>query len=131
MEYNAQGMRWRSPASSESGWGVGVIHPGTILFATWFTFGADGNGMWLAMPDTRRTGPIACSGPVFRTRGPSFDSQPFDSTRVVPTQVGTATFTFRGPDDGTFAYNVDGVSQGKPITRYSYSAPPSTCTQTP
>ena len=43
------------------------------------------------------------------------------------TQVGTGTFTFSGPDNGTFAYTVNGFSQTKAITRQAFSAPLTAC----
>ena len=44
------GLWWKSPAASESGWGLNITHQGDILFATWFTYDRDGNGMWLVIP---------------------------------------------------------------------------------
>src|SRR6185436_19047761 len=44
---NYQDMWWRSPAGSEPGWGVNIAHQGDVLFATWFTYAADGRGLWL------------------------------------------------------------------------------------
>lgn len=130
-DVNVQGLWWRSPANSESGWGVNIVQQGTILFVTWFTFGTDGNGMWLVMSDARRTAANTYSGAIYRVKGPSFDAVPFDPAKVVATQVGSGTFTFSDANNGTFAYNVDNVSQTKPITRLVYSSPVSTCTETP
>ncbi|HEX4782635.1 MAG TPA: hypothetical protein VH301_17895, partial [Usitatibacter sp.] len=36
--FNVQGLWWRSPAGSESGWGVNITHQSNTLFATWFTY---------------------------------------------------------------------------------------------
>ncbi len=130
-DFNVQGLWWRSPAGIESGWGVNIVQQGTILFVTWFTFGPDGNGMWLVMSDARRTAANAYAGAIYRVRGPSFDAQPFDPSKVVATQVGSGTFTFADANNGSFAYNVDGASQTKPITRLVYASPVSTCTQAP
>lgn len=47
---NFQALWYRSPAESESGWGVNITHQGNILFATWFTYDRQGTGMWLVMP---------------------------------------------------------------------------------
>jgi hypothetical protein len=41
--------------------------------------------------------------------------------------VGDATFTFTGPDNGTFRYTVNGVTQTKPITRLRVGAPVTIC----
>jgi hypothetical protein len=123
---NYQALWWAAPANSESGWGVNVAHQGDILFATWFTYDATGRGQWLVLPNGARTGPGAYTGPIYRTRGPAFSLSPWTGS-VVATEVGTATFTFSGPNDGTFAYTLDGISQGKAITRQVYAAPDTTC----
>jgi hypothetical protein len=141
MTPSYQGLWWNAPAGSESGWGVNITHQGNILFATWFTYDADGSGMWLVMPRGElmmtmgmmgsygygygeMDGALTYSGPLYRTTGPSFDSASFDPASVIATAVGSATFRFMGEDDGTFAYSVNGVSQTKPIVRQVFSALP-------
>jgi len=125
--FNVEGLWWNSPAGSESGWGVNITHQGDILFATWFTYDTDGSGMWLVMPDGTKTGTNAYSGALFRTTGPSFDSATFDPSKVVATQVGTASFSFSDANTGTFSYTVNGVSQSKAITRQVFGNPTPTC----
>ena len=43
---NYQGLWWNAPAWSESGWGINFAHQGSDIFATWFTYGADGSPLW-------------------------------------------------------------------------------------
>src|SRR4029450_7840006 len=43
---NYQDLWWNA---SESGWGMNITHQDDILFATLFTYAADGQGMWLVM----------------------------------------------------------------------------------
>ena len=124
---NYQDLWWRSPAESESGWGVNITHQGDILFATWFTYGADGKGMWLVMSAGVKTGPTTYSGALYRTTGPPFNANPWSPSGVTVTQVGTATFTFADANSGTFAYTVGNVSQSKAITRQVYSTPATVC----
>ena len=124
---NYQDLWWRSPANSESGWGVNITHQGDTLFATWFTYGADGKGLWLVMSDGARTGPSTYSGPLYRTTGPPFNAVPWDRTAVSVNPVGTATFAFIDANSGTFSYTVNGVSQSKPITRQVFSTPATVC----
>jgi hypothetical protein len=123
---NFQDLWWNAPAGSESGWGVNLIHQGNIIFATWFTYDSDHNGLWLVASAATLTAPNTYSGELFRTTGPAFD-QPFNSAPVTITSVGTATFTFSDRDNGTFAYTVNGVSQTKPITRQVFSTPTTVC----
>lgn len=131
QDFNVEGLWWRSPAGTESGWGVNLIQQGTTLFVTWFTYGADGSGLWLVMSDARRTAANTYSGAIYRTTGPAFSAVPFDPSKVTVTQVGTGTFTFTDANNGTFAYNVDGTAQAKPITRQVFATPVSTCTLGP
>jgi hypothetical protein len=124
---NFQDLWWRSPAASESGWGLNITHQGDILFATWFTYGTDGRGMWLVMSDGRRTAANTYSGALYRTRGPAFNASPWDRSQVVVTQAGTATLTFSDANNGIFAYTVDSITQSKPITRQVFGSPVTVC----
>src|SRR5688572_29275297 len=123
---NFQALWWASPPGSENGWGVNVAHQGDIVFATWFTYGANGRGQWLVMPSGTRTAANTYTGALYRTTGPAFNLSPWVGT-VAATEVGSATFTFSGAESGTFAYTVEGVSQSKAITRQSFAAPDTVC----
>ena len=48
---NVQDLWW-NPA--ESGWGLNIAHQDDTLFATLFTYGADGGGIWLVMSNGLR-----------------------------------------------------------------------------
>ena len=124
---NYQDLWWRSPAGSESGWGVNIAHQGNTLFATWFTYAADGKGTWYVMSNGERGANGAYTGALYRTRGPAFSANPWRPTEVSVTPVGSGTLTFSDASNGVFAYTVDGVTQSKPITRQVYSGPVSTC----
>ncbi|HLX23320.1 MAG TPA: hypothetical protein VKR38_08255, partial [Usitatibacter sp.] len=99
-----------------SGWGVNLTHQADTLFATWFTYDANGKGLWLVMSNGAKTAPGSYTGALYRTTGPAYNAA-FSSAPVNASQVGTATFTFGDPNNGTFAYSVNGVSQSKAITR--------------
>jgi hypothetical protein len=123
-----QGLWWRSPANSESGWGVNITHQGNLLFMTWFTYDEQGNGMWLVMSEGVRVDDASYSGTLYRTTGPAFSAEPWNASSVTRTEVGTATFTFSDRDNGLFTYSVNGVNQWKPITRLVYASPVPVCT---
>ena len=106
---------------------MNIAHQGDTLFATWFTYGTTGRGRWLSMSNGVRTGPNEYSGDLYQTTGPAFDSQPWNPARVRRIAVGTATFTFTDPENGTFAFNLEGNSRTIPITRLAYSLPATTC----
>ena len=60
---NYQDLWWNS---DESGWGVNIAHQGDILFATWYTYDAQGKGLWLVMSNTAKSGGSTYSGAVLR-----------------------------------------------------------------
>jgi hypothetical protein len=122
---NVQGLWWGSAA--QSGWGVNLTQQGNLMFATWFTYDAQGNGEWLVMSAGALTGSNTWSGTLYRTRGPAFSSASFDPTQVSVTPAGSATFAFTDAQHGTFSATVDGVSVTKSIVRQVFSASMPTC----
>jgi hypothetical protein len=124
---NYQGLWWNSPPGSESGWGINFAHQGDTIFATWFTFGPDGEPLWLVV-SADRTSANAYSGKLYTGNGPAFNALPFDPGRVVAAEVGTATFSFADSNNATFTYAVSGITQSKQITRQHFGSPVPTCT---
>jgi hypothetical protein len=116
---------WWNP--SESGWGVNITHQGDILFATWYTYRADGKGQWLVMSNGIKTSQGVYSGDLQRTTGPAFSAIPWSPSSVTRTTVGSATFTFSNANTGLFSYTLDGVTQAKSITRYTFASPTTLC----
>ena len=112
---------WFTP--SEPGWGVNIAHQGNTLFATLFTYDANGQGVWLVMSNGVQTG-TGFTGPLYRTSGPAFDASPW--TPATPTQVGTMTFTPPSLDEGgteaTLTYTFNGASVTKRIQRQVFGS---------
>jgi len=123
---NYQDLWWAAPAGSESGWGINLTHEGDIIFATWFTYDLDHSPMWLVVT-AQKTATKIYSGTLYRTTGPAFDAVPFNPAAVVPTAVGSATFTFNDGNDASFSYTVNGVTATKAITREVFVAPGTVC----
>lgn len=123
---NYQGLWWNTPPGSESGWGINFSHQGDTIFATWFTYGADGNPLWLSVT-AGKTAPGVYSGTLYQTAGPAFSAVPFSPSMVTLMAVGTATFTFANGNSASFAYTVNGISQTKTITRQVFTSPGTTC----
>lgn len=136
-----QGLWWNAPAGSQSGWGINLAHQGGILFATWFTYDADGTGMWLVATDAELINsggddapmygyggggmvqtPIY-SGTLYRTVGSPLDA-PFDASKVKVTAVGSVVFTFTSPNDGNVTYTYNGKVGSADITRQVFSTMP-------
>ena len=123
---NYEGLWWKSPPGSESGWGMNVAQQGDVIFATWFTYDATGKAWWLSMT-ANASAPNVFSGTLYRTHGPAFSTVPFNPANVTATAVGNGTLAFSDANNGTFAYTVNGVSQTKAITRQVFGPLPA-CT---
>ena len=123
---NVQGMWWASPGGSESGWGIDIAHQGNMLFATWFTYDANGQPTWLAMSSGFRNGDNAYTGDLYRLTGPPM-SGAFDPRLVAQAKVGAASLSFVDADNGNFTAQVDGVSVFRKITRFQYTPQGSRC----
>jgi hypothetical protein len=117
---------WWVANGVESGWGVNFAHQGNSVFATWYTYDVDGAPLWLSVLAGRVGATNAYAGPLLRTSGPRFDA--FDTTQVVPVQVGTATLSFANGNSATFNYVTSGsgglpaVNQTKSIVRFPFAA---------
>jgi len=114
--------------ASESGWGINITHQGDIIFATWFTYGTGGKGLWIVGSNMSKTDNGVYSGVLQTTTGPNpfSNTVPFDPLKVTRTTVGDATFTFSDANNGTFRYTVNGITQTKNITRLVFAAGPVT-----
>ena len=123
---NYGGLWWNAPAGSEDGWGISLAHQGDIIFASWFTYDAARNPLWMVMT-AYKTAEGVYSGTLYTTSGPAFNAVPFDPNAVVRTPVGTGTLTFVDANNGTFTYAVNGLLQSKTITRQVFGPLPA-CT---
>jgi hypothetical protein len=123
---NYQDLWWASPPGAEAGWGVNFTHQGDTIFATWFTYDADGSPLWL-VSTAQKTGAGIYTGTLYRTTGPAFNAVPFLPANVAATPVGTLALTFHSGNSATFAYTVNGVTQSKPIVRQVFDNPGTAC----
>ncbi|HEX4935046.1 MAG TPA: hypothetical protein VFV33_17800, partial [Gemmatimonadaceae bacterium] len=124
---NFTDLWWRAPAGSERGWGLNVVHQGEVIFATWFTYGADGSPLWLVASEMKPDAGGAFTGELFRASGPGFAVVPWDPATVTRTRVGSATLAFSGANAGTFTYTMDAIAGSKPITRQLFASPQTVC----
>jgi Pro-kumamolisin, activation domain/Subtilase family len=120
---NYQGLWWKSPAGSESGWGINLAHQGDIIFASWFTYDTTGKGWWLVMTATK-TATGVYQGDLLTTSGPRFDA--YDKAQFQYAKVGTGTLAFTDVNNGSFHYVIGAVDQMKPIIRQVFGTVP-TC----
>ena len=113
---------WWNPA--EPGWGVNLAHQEDTLFATLFTYAANGQPLWLVMSDGVRSG-ATYSGTLYRTTGPAFNAVPWTPINLVV--AGTMSFTFADGNAASLTYRVDGVSVTKQISRQVFALPKTQC----
>jgi hypothetical protein len=119
---NYQDLWWNA---AESGWGLNLTHQGDTLFGTLFTYGTDGKGLWLVMPQGVRGSDGSYSGALYRTTGPLFSAQPW--TSISSAMVGTMRLRFANGESGTLDYTVNGVAVTKAITRQVFASPVPVC----
>jgi hypothetical protein len=115
---------WWNPA--ESGWGLNTNHQDDIVFATLFTYAADGGPMWLVGPNLARApGQLTFSGPLYRTTGPAFNAQPW--TSIASTQVGTMSIEFLSESSARVTYGFSGSTVTKTVQRQVFAEPVPEC----
>jgi hypothetical protein len=78
---NFQDLWWRT-GGNESGWGVNLVHQGSTLFATLFTYDTDGSPMWVEGSNLAQVGNGTFAGEIDRTSGPAFNPSSFDPSKV-------------------------------------------------
>jgi lysyl endopeptidase len=109
--------------AAESGWGINLNHQGTIIFATLFTYDADGTPMWLVATNNKQPDG-SYSGELYRTTGAPLNNAWFASTNTI---VGTMRLAFVTAGAGTLTYVVNGTQVVKSITRQPLSASVPAC----
>ncbi len=114
---------WWNP--NESGWGINVSHQSDIVFASLFTYDAQGKAMWLFLSRgdlvTGTASTDSFAGALYRATGPNFDAVPFTAiTAANLTQVGNMRFDFTDGNTGTLTYDVNGISVTKNIQRQTF-----------
>ena len=112
--------------ASESGWGINFAHQGDMIFATWFTYDANGKPWWL-IAELHKAAAGVYTGGVSTVSGAPFLGVAFDSSKVVESPVGNATVTFTNGDSASFAYAVTRTSRSKAITRQVFMPPGTLC----
>jgi hypothetical protein len=120
---------WWNPF--DSGWGVNIAHQADTLFATYYTYDANGKGEWYVMPNTVKYDAGAqftgYTGPMVRATGPAFDSPSWDASKVKLSDLGSVSFVF-GNGEGAMHMPRDVSAQvTKPLKRMAFSVPATVC----
>ena len=112
---------------SEAGHGLNVVHQGSILFAAWYVFGADGKVLWMITAATRQA-----DGRYVGDIN-SFDGVPFNQINNAQSNTtthprGQARISIGSDGKLDFDYTIDNISQARRLERAALVANPPTCT---
>lgn len=114
---NYQDFWWNA---QESGWGLNVLHEGSVLFATLFSYDASGADMWLVASRLDKQADGSFSGPLTRMTGSWFGSSNWGV--AAPHETGAMTLRFTSGDNGTLSYRVDTVTVTESIQRHVFGS---------
>jgi glucose/arabinose dehydrogenase len=115
---------WWNPA--ESGQGVQFTQRGDAIFATLYTYGADGNPKWYVASNCARVAdaaPLRCRGAMEEASGPRFFGAAFDPSAVRFSTVGAIDVTFHDAGHATMTFNVGAVARTVELQRQVFRAP--------
>jgi hypothetical protein len=112
---------------SESGWGVALTRQYDVMFATVYSYDANGNAKWYVASNC----PIVdngCRGTLYTVIGGSPLTTTWNGANKVVTDVGTLNLTFTDANTGSMSFTLNGSSSSKSITRQIFAIPPAAST---
>ena len=115
---------------TEAGWGIILEQQGNTIFGAWFTYGADGKGVWYFMSALARLGQDdAFSGDMYVATGTPFNLIAGQPSITGFTKVGGVDFYFSDRKNALMLYELNGQVGIKLIERNEFG-PATTCTFT-
>jgi hypothetical protein len=110
---------WWDPA--DPGWGLGLAQQGDVLFATLFTFDAQGRDAWLVASSVTRQDGAAFAGDLYRTSLAAAGS----TKGVKVATAGSIALAFADGEHATATFSIDGRSETHSLVRQVFgpSAP--------
>ena len=119
------------------GLGINLAHEGTLIYFTWYTYGANNAPMWLSgllksdvhEDPTRFKADLPIG--LYKSSGPRFDDYRQSDEKV--DFVGTVTLTFLNGNRANFTYTtipghgLAAVTQTKVITRFLFAPGTTIC----
>lgn len=113
------GLWWGG--TGQDGWGLSLAQQGEGVFATWYSYGSDGEPQWLYMPGATKVAEGHYTGALYGTRSaPWMGATSFDGSQTRSTQVGTLDLVFRDAQAGTMTAIVNGVKVVNEIQRFRF-----------
>jgi hypothetical protein len=103
----------------QNGWGVNIAQQGRVLFPLWYTYGADGQATFFAVPGGTWSG-NTFTGDIYTTISSPWLGVPYVTAMFTVTKVGTMTLEFVDQGNAFMTYTVNGLIQTKAIVRQPY-----------
>jgi hypothetical protein len=104
---------------TENGWGVSIAQQDRSLFASWYTYGADGKATWFVVSGGTWAG-TTYTGELFTTSSSAWLGARYNAAALRTQSVGTVTFSFSDANNATMTYTVNGATQSKAIMRFAF-----------
>jgi hypothetical protein len=105
--------------SAQDGWGVVINQQYRTLFVVWYTYDTSGRTIWYVATGSW-TNANSITGTAFRTTGSPWIGAAYNPNALVPTSVGSISFTFLDLNNAVMSYTIDGVTGSKPLTRQPF-----------
>ncbi len=119
---------WWNP--QESGWGINLFHQDNLIFATWFTYDANGRDTWYTVSPAKAQPDGTFTGVIYQVP----NGTPYNQINGAPafpagsaTAVGNMTFRFTNGEKGSMTYTIGNVTQTKNFERQQFSGPAQIC----
>ena len=109
---------------SQNGWGINLVQQNGIVFAVWYTYGADGKTTWFVLPNGTWSG-TTYSGAFYSTTGSAWLGANYVASQLAVTTAGNMSFNFANANSASMSYSFTGgqfpgVTQNKPLLRQPY-----------
>ena len=104
---------------TENGWGVAIAQQDLSLFATWYTYGADGKATWFIASGGTWAGTIYTSD-LFSANSSAWLGGQYNAAAFRTQSVGSVEFDFSDANNAKMSYTVNGVTQSKAIKRLAF-----------
>lgn len=115
--------------AAEPGWGYNLSHQGDVLYGTWYSYADDGKPMFLTV-EARLAADGSFTGPVYRVAGTPFQQINGSQAFTAVTEVGNAQMSFSETGELELTYTIDGSTQTRTLTRFTFADNPPVCVGT-
>ena len=105
---------------AENGWGLSINQQFRTMFAVVYVYDAAGKPTWFTLSGEHAGDGSVVSNKIYAFNGSPLLGVPYDASRLVSREVGTAELKFGGDNNGTLTYTLNGVLVVKQISRLMF-----------